>query len=69
VQKSRADIARLQAVLEGEGIACGKLHCPSRSAENPVWRFYIAASSHRDFVAQVGSWHPRKRRLLATRFG
>ena len=68
VQKDRADIARLQAVLEDEGIACGKLHRPSRVAENPVWRFYVAAGSHRDFVARVGSWHPRKRGLLATRF-
>ncbi len=30
VQKDRADIARLQAILASEGIACGKLHRPSR---------------------------------------
>jgi hypothetical protein len=69
VQKDRADIAGLQAILEDEGIACGKLHRPSRTADHPVWRFYVAASSQRDFVARVGSWHPRKRSLLATRFG
>jgi len=69
VQKDRADIARLHAILEDEGIACGKLHRPSHRADHPVWRFYVAARSQRDFVACVGSWHPRKRGLLATRFG
>jgi hypothetical protein len=69
VQKDRADIARLQAILEGEGIACGKLHRPTRKTDHPVWRFYVAAGSQRDFVSRVGSWHPRKRNLLAARFG
>ncbi len=69
VQKDRADIARLREILEEEGIACGKLHQPSRRTEHPVWRFYVAARSQRDFIARVGSWHPRKRSLLATRFG
>jgi len=68
VQKDRADIARLQAILEGEGIACGKLHQPSRRTDHPVWRFYVAACAQRDFVSRVGSWHPRKRSLLAKRF-
>jgi hypothetical protein len=69
VQKDRADIARLQAILEDEGIACGRLHRPSRNTDHPVWRFYVAAGSHRDFAVHVGSWHPRKRSLLAARFG
>lgn len=69
VQKDRADIANLQTILDGEGIACGKLHRPSRVADHPVWRFYVAAASRRDFVSLVGSWHPRKRGLLAARFG
>jgi hypothetical protein len=54
--------------LEGEGIACGKLHRPSRKTDHLVWRFYVAAGSQRDFVFRVGSWHPRKRSLLAARF-
>ena len=69
VQKDRADIARLHAILEAEGIACGKLHPPSRNTDHPVWRFYVAAGSQRDFAVRVGSWHPRKRSLLAARFG
>lgn len=68
VQKDRADIANLQAILEDEGIVCGKLHRPSRVVDHPVWRFYVAAASQRDFVSRVGSWHPRKRGLLVARF-
>jgi hypothetical protein len=67
VQKDRADIANLQGILEDEGITCGKLHRPSRLADHPVWRFYVAAASQRDFVSRVGSWHPRKRSLLEAR--
>ena len=68
VQKNRADIANLREVLEAEGIACGDLHRPSRLADHLVWRFYVAAASHREFVSRVGSWHPRKRGLLEARF-
>lgn len=69
VQKDRADIANLRAILEEEGIACGKLHRPSRVSDHLVWRFYVATASQRDFVSRVGSWHPRKRGLLVARFG
>ena len=69
VQKDRADIADLKAILESEGIACGTLHRPSRTTDHPVWRFYVAAVAHREFIARVGTWHPRKRRLLAARVG
>lgn len=67
VQKDRADIVDLRTILEEEGIACGKLHQPSRNTDHPVWRFYVAAASQRDFVSRVGSWHPRKRGLLEAR--
>jgi hypothetical protein len=69
VQKNQTDIARLKAILETEGIVCGKLHRPSRVADHLVWRFYVAARSQRDFIIRVGSWHPRKRSLLAARLG
>ena len=69
VQKDRTDIVKLRTILEEEGIVCGKLHRPSRVADHLVWRFYVVASSQRDFVSRVGSWHPRKRGLLVARFG
>jgi LAGLIDADG-like domain len=69
VQKDRADIAKLQAILQYEGTVCGKLHRPSRVTDHPVWRFCVAAASQRDFVSRVASWHPRKRSLLAAHVG
>ncbi len=51
------------------GLPVGSCTSPSRDADHPVWRFYVAAASHRDFVSRVGSWHPRKRGLLVARSG
>jgi hypothetical protein len=69
VQKNHADLTELRDVLELEGICCGRLHNPSRHRDPNLWRFYVAASSQNAFVTRVGSWHPRKRDLLAARFG
>ena len=69
VQKNRADLAQLRSILEVQGIRCGKLHNPSRRGDRDLWRFYVAAASHAQFSARVGSWHPRKRSLLVARFG
>jgi hypothetical protein len=66
VQKDREDLAELRALLERLGIRCGKLHNPSSRVDPDMWRFYVTASSHREFVRSVGSWHPRKRSLLDT---
>src|SRR5438552_2142895 len=63
VQKNRVDLAYLKAMLEGLGIACGKLHNPSTHIDDALWRFYVAARSQRAFVENVGSWHPLKRAL------
>jgi hypothetical protein len=69
VQRNYGDIANLRTILEEQGIACGKLHNPSRSADPRLWRFYVAARAHRVFAEKVSSWHPRKRGLLEARFG
>jgi len=69
VQKNHADLAELRAILELEGVRCGRLHNPSRLRDPDLWRFYVVASGHRAFSTRVGSWHPRKRSLLEARFG
>lgn len=66
VQKDRTDIENLHALLAALGIRCGVLHNPS-SVDPDYWRFYILASSQVDFISRIGSWHPRKRRLLEIR--
>jgi LAGLIDADG-like domain len=64
VQKDREDLGDLRVILEQGGIRCGKLHNPSVSVDAGLWRFYVLAESQRAFIDRVGSWHPRKRRLL-----
>jgi hypothetical protein len=68
VQKNRGDIEQLREILQQEGICCGQLHNPSRQRDPELWRFYVVAAGHAAFVTRVGSWHPRKRRLLESRF-
>jgi hypothetical protein len=67
VQKDREDLAQVRSGLEGLGIRCGRLHNPSARVDPNLWRFYVLAASHEDFIEQVGSWHPRKRGLLEAR--
>jgi LAGLIDADG-like domain len=67
VQKNHADIAQLRAILESLSIGCGRLHNPDRRRDSNLWRFYVVAASQQRFAVTIGSWHPRKRSLLAAR--
>ena len=64
VQKNKVDLAALKVMLEDLGIVCGKLHNPSAGVDDQLWRFYVAARSHRSFAERVSSWHPQKRERL-----
>jgi LAGLIDADG-like domain len=63
-QKDRRDLERVKEILEDLGIACGRLHNPSARVDPDYWRFFVLSESRPAFVQVVGSWHPRKRRLL-----
>ena len=65
VQKDLADLSGLRDDLIALGIQCGRLHNPSVRVDPNYWRFYVRTSSHRNFCAWVGSWHPRKRGILS----
>jgi hypothetical protein len=66
-QKNRASLDTVRAILESWGIACGRVHNPSHKVDPDYWRFYIRRESHGRFLTLVGSWHPRKRRLVDIR--
>jgi hypothetical protein len=68
VQRDAADLARVREFLVEEGVACGRLHNPSRRVDPDYWRFYVRAESWPVFARSIGSWHPRKRPLLDARF-
>jgi len=67
VQKNHADLARTRDLLELLGVGCGRIHNPSARRDPDYWRFYVLATSHEQFIRTIGSWHPRKRRLLDER--
>jgi hypothetical protein len=66
-QKNRGRIESLKTLLENNDVACGKVHQPSARADPDYWRFYVRTRSHVSFAQTVGSWHPRKRQVIADR--
>lgn len=66
-QKDPHDLGRVRDVLERLSIRCGRLHNPSVRADPHYWPFYVLSASHWTFAERIGSWHPRKRELLAVR--
>lgn len=63
-QKDFNDLRQVKQYLEELGIACGKIHNPSKKADPDYWRFFISAKSYKDFAKMIGSWHPEKHRFL-----
>jgi hypothetical protein len=66
-QKSRGSLEVLVEILESWNIHCGRIHNPSAAVDPEYWRFYVRARSHERYMTLVSSWHPRKRRQIATR--
>lgn len=66
-QKNQAELLELRRILEELGIKCGKVHIPSQKVDPNYFRFFIARQSHKDFAKIIGSWHPRKEKILASR--
>ena len=67
VQKNRAKIAWLHSTLTDMNIKCGAIHIPSKRVDPDYFRFFISASSYKDFIEQIGSWHPRKHLIFESR--
>ena len=63
-QQDRTNLQEVKRYLEGLGVETGSLHRPSKREAPEYWRFYVSTASHRAFAETIGSWHPRKRRLL-----
>jgi hypothetical protein len=69
-QKNREDLTTLRELFEERlSIPCGRVHNPSADVDPDYWRFYVRARGHSRFATVVGSWHPIKARILASRFG
>ena len=66
-QKDRDDLVSLREMLESLGISCGEIHNPSTKVDKNYWRFFLSRKSHRMFMNNIGSWHPRKNRQIELR--
>ncbi len=66
-QKDKIKIAKLKKILHSLGLKVGKIHNPSEKVDPEYWRIYILAESHRKFLQEIGSWHPRKAKIIKSR--
>jgi hypothetical protein len=67
VQKNQVKIAWLHSTLKDMNIRCGVIHIPSKRVDPNYFRFFISAQSYKDFIEQIGSWHPRKKLVFESR--
>ena len=66
-EKNKDRLEKVKNLLEGLGIDCGRVHCPSQKVDPYYWRFYVKASSYDKFIKNIGSWHPRKQKIFSNR--
>src|SRR3989338_8743004 len=67
VQKDPEKIAKLKAMLQALNISSGLIHNPSVRVDPDYWRIFVSTKSHQKFVKTIGSWHPRKYKILRER--
>ena len=67
LKKDRDDLKSLREMLESLGINCGEIHNPSMKVDKNYWRFFLSRKSHRKFMQDIGSWHPRRFRQIELR--
>jgi DNA-binding transcriptional regulator WhiA len=67
VQKDKQKIFSIKEMLAELGIRTGKIHNPSKRIDPNYWRIFVLAESQLDFVKIIGTWHPRKIKLLEKR--
>jgi len=65
--KDKNKLIKIKKILEYSGIKIGKIHNPSKNVKPDYWRIYVLAKSHTEFARLIGSWHPKKLKLLVER--
>lgn len=67
VQKDKPKILALKKILDSLGISTGKVHNPSHRVDPDYWRIFVSTKDHKEFVRQIGSWHPVKGKIFERR--
>lgn len=66
-QRDKIKIIKIKKILYELGIRTGKIHNPSMRVDPNYWRIYVLANSQKLFLREIGSWHPRKIKVLRKR--
>ena len=66
-QKDKVKMEKLKLMLQRLGIASGVVHNPSQRVDPNYWRLFISSRSYLDFIRIIGTWHPRKIKILEKR--
>lgn len=67
VQSNKQKLQVIKKILKELGIETGKIHNPSIKVDPEYWRMYVLAKSKKDFAKIIGSYHPRKIKILRKR--
>lgn len=68
VQRDRIKLKKLKVMLRALGIHTGIIHNPSKRVDPYYWRMFVRAQSWKSFISVIGSWHPRKHKILKKRW-
>lgn len=68
VQKNHSKLRKIKKLLHELGVDTGTIHNPSKKVDPEYWRMFVLARSYRTFSESIGSWHPRRLRILRERW-
>jgi intein-encoded DNA endonuclease-like protein len=66
-QNDKKKLEKIKKILNCLKIDVGKIHNPSKSVDPDYWRIYILAKSQQSFLVKIGTFHPRKIKVLKKR--
>lgn len=67
VQNDKGKLEKLKILLGEFGIHTGKIHNPSFRVDPDYHRMFVLRDSHEGFFREIGTWHPRKIKVLQRR--
>jgi len=68
VQNNKRKLIVIKKLLDQLHIKTGVIHNPSKRVDPDYWRMFVRAESWKVFVQTIGSWHPRKYKILQARW-
>ena len=67
VQNDFEKLEKLKILLNQLGIHTGEIHNPSVKIDPDYFRMFVVRDSQKKFLQEIGTWHPRKIKVLQQR--